>query len=127
MAVIDSGMGYGYKGFLHVECAHCGHTHTFCAKTEIDVYRCSECGCRTALVDMKNVYFECECGKKAMYRTNSTAKTFDIECLICGNPVDFEPAVKMKYDWFAGKKVKTTVYLPMGRPAPKARKHKKKA
>lgn len=76
----------GYKGFLLVECQHCGRRKGFCTKKRITEYRC-ECGEYTQLKNMIPAHLECKCGKTYKYMTNITDREFEFDCLTCGNPV----------------------------------------
>ncbi|MCP1103733.1 hypothetical protein M2454_003084 [Aequitasia blattaphilus] len=75
-----------YGGFLHIQCKHCGAAKTYCAKTPTDTFICG-CGEYTEITDVKTLYANCECGKQAKYRTNTTEIMFDIPCVECGAPV----------------------------------------
>lgn len=76
-----------YKGFLYVECSHCGKTWGFNAKEERTSVLCRECGKETSLIHMVKAYVNCQCGRRFKYQTNHTSDLFDINCLDCGSPV----------------------------------------
>ena len=80
--------GGKYKGFLLIECDHCGETRGFCAKQPIDEYRCNECGGRTKLSGLRRMFMDCECGRHSRYYTNETAEVVTHNCIECGSPVD---------------------------------------
>lgn len=89
------GLGYGYKGNIHVRCWHCGFEKAFHARYEMEYFKCEACGKKTSLDDMRTVYLDCECGNHARYVTN--AKTpFDLQCYNCKQPVAMYP-IKSKY------------------------------
>lgn len=77
----------GYKGFLLVECQHCGRRKGFCTKKRITESRC-ECGEYTPLKNMIPAHLKCKCGKTYKYLTNITDQEFEFDCLTCGSPVD---------------------------------------
>lgn len=89
MSIEAQGEHEGYKGFLIVECEHCGKTRGFCAKQPVSSYVC-ECGQRTELHGLKTAHLQCKCGSHYIYRTNISEMRFDFPCLNCGNPVDLE-------------------------------------
>lgn len=77
----------GYGGFLYVQCEKCGHTHAFSSKNRLTYYKCTECGMKTILVDLVPLYLNCECGRRSNYMTNMDEYAFDVDCVVCGNPV----------------------------------------
>lgn len=80
----------GYKGFLYIKCEKCGLERAFCAKQKIKYSRCF-CNHNTKLHDLRNMYVECpNCGGKYKYKTNMTEKTFSLNCVGCGSPIDVE-------------------------------------
>lgn len=85
---IEKPDGGKYSGFLLIKCEHCGKTRGFCAKQPIDEYRCSECGKKTKLQDLRRLFMDCECGRNSRYYTNETAEVVTHNCIECGAPVD---------------------------------------
>lgn len=77
----------GYSGFLHIKCQHCGKERTFCSKYKIKSCKCKECGEKTELKDLVQLYINCECGTSRRYFTNQTEAAFDVKCINCGQPV----------------------------------------
>lgn len=76
-----------YKGFLYVECSHCGKTWGFNAKEERSSVICRDCGKETGLSRMVKAYANCQCGRRFKYLTNHTSEVFDLDCLDCGSPI----------------------------------------
>lgn len=85
----------GYSGFLHIRCK-CGAEKSFFAKVGLGFYKCTECGERTELKDLKRVFLNCECGGRIRYLTNETSEMFDLNCLDCGQPVAMKYNEKKK-------------------------------
>ncbi|MBR4934465.1 MAG: hypothetical protein IKZ01_01190 [Anaerotignum sp.] len=81
-----------FKGFVHMECEHCGEIVSTCLKGYFLHYICNHCGQKTKMTDdnMRKVNMKCQCGKEFYYHTNRTDGMFDIECVNCGNPVTVE-------------------------------------
>lgn len=77
----------GYSGFLHIKCQYCGKERTFCSKYKIKSCKCKECGEKTELKDLVQLYINCECGMSRRYFTNQTEAAFDVKCINCGQPV----------------------------------------
>jgi len=77
----------GYRGFLYIECPHCGHKRGLYSKNPITTYHCAECGCDTKLEDLIPLIAQCECGKRWVYKTNAKEESFDITCIECGSPI----------------------------------------
>lgn len=59
---------YYYRGFLYIECRKCGGVTPFDEP-------------------LKELYVNCECGKRFKYMTNLQSDMFDIRCINCGQPV----------------------------------------
>lgn len=79
---------YYYRGFLYIECRKCGAIHGFNTKPEIGEYICNKCGGVTPFDEpLKELYVNCECGKRFKYMTNLQSDMFDIRCINCGQPV----------------------------------------
>ena len=80
------------KGFLYIECPHCGSRRGFCTKEELKTIRCRDCGGEiTTDEPLKPLYMRCHnCGFEGAYRTNIKEKLFDITCKECGSPVAVE-------------------------------------
>lgn len=79
---------YYYRGFLYIECRKCGAIHGFNTKEEIGEYICRKCGGVTPFDEpLKELYVNCECGKRFKYMTNLQSDMFDIRCINCGQPV----------------------------------------
>lgn len=78
-----------YGGFLYVECEACKATSGYKPKQPIFFHRCT-CGHRTILKNMLPAFVHCKCGGHYRYRTNILDRTFTINCLACGAPVDME-------------------------------------
>lgn len=78
-----------YKGFLYIECEECGNFKSFMPKTPISQFIC-DCGHKTALRDMKELYVDCKCGAHFKYMTNAKESVIAINCFKCGSPVDLE-------------------------------------
>lgn len=77
-----------YRGFMYLKCPECGTVKGFNSTKEIKGYHCFECGADTDFGDgLKELYVNCECGKRFKYMTNMEEPTFDINCVECGNPV----------------------------------------
>jgi hypothetical protein len=76
-----------YKGFLIIQCEHCGKIRGFCARQEMFEYHCT-CGEDTLLEDLKIMHMRCKCGAQFRYKTNLKDKNVTRNCLSCGNPVD---------------------------------------
>lgn len=86
----DNDADEGYKGFLYIKCEKCGLENAFCAKQKIKYSRCF-CNHNTKLHNLRNMYVECpNCGGKYKYKTNMTEKTFSLNCVGCGSPIDVE-------------------------------------
>lgn len=81
-----------YKGFLHLQCDHCGDIFDTCLKQEQDSLRCRKCGHTIKLTrsNMQKADLHCECGKRMYYWTNRTGAMFDMTCIECGSPVAVE-------------------------------------
>lgn len=78
----------GYKGFLLMECKHCGKIKAFCAKEKINKYFCSDCGETTEFENpLVKLYMNCKCGRISTYWTNITTDIMDVTCIECGAPV----------------------------------------
>lgn len=86
----------GYKGFLYLECPHCGKRRAFCSGYPLKYYKCDDCGEETELHDLARMYLNCECGKNSAYLTNVTDEVFDVECIECGAPVAVQYNAKKK-------------------------------
>ncbi len=78
-----------YKGFLYIRCDKCGTDKGFYTKNPIRRFRC-DCGHFTPLHNLAHVNASCECGQAWTYRTNILDRTFSINCLECGTPIDLE-------------------------------------
>lgn len=85
----------GYKGFLYLECPHCGKRRAFCSRARIQEYKC-DCGEKTELHDLVQIILNCECGKNSAYLTNVTDEIFDVDCIDCGAPVAVQYNAKKK-------------------------------
>ena len=87
-----------FKGFVHIECDHCGEYTSTCLKGWQRYFNCPKCGQRTALTEdnMRKVQIHCECGRSAFYHTNRFDGMFDIDCIECGAPVTVEWNSKKK-------------------------------
>ena len=85
----------GYKGFLYLECPHCGKRKAFCSRARIQEYKC-DCGEKTELHDLVQIILNCECGKNSAYLTNVTDEIFDVDCIDCGAPVAVQYNAKKK-------------------------------
>lgn len=85
----------GYKGFLYLECPHCGKRKAFCSRSRIREYKC-DCGEVTELHSLAQMILNCECGSYAYYLTNVTDEVFDVECINCGAPVAVQYNAKKK-------------------------------
>lgn len=85
----------GYSGFLHIRCK-CGAEKSFFTKAGLSSFKCTECGERTDLKDLKLAFLSCECGKHLRYFTNETERMFDLNCLDCGQPVAMKYNEKKK-------------------------------
>lgn len=85
----------GYSGFLHIRCK-CGAEKSFFTKVGLSSFKCTECGARTDLKDLKLAFLSCECGEHLRYFTNETAEMFDLNCLDCGQPVAMKYNEKKK-------------------------------
>lgn len=81
-----TGMGYGYKGNMHIQCWKCGAQRSFYTRQETEVFYCKECGYRTGLEKLSVAYVRCECETFNKYYTN-VARPFEVECRGCGQPV----------------------------------------
>lgn len=86
----------GYKGFLMIRCKSCGHTKAFCSKYELNWCKCQECGEKTILEDLRMLWANCECGRRAHYYTNIEDPVTEVNCLTCGAPVAVEWNAKKK-------------------------------
>lgn len=78
-----------YGGFLYVQCEACKSTSGYKPKQPIFMHKC-DCGHRTILKNVLPAYVRCKCGSDFKYRTNILDRTFTINCLTCGAPVDME-------------------------------------
>lgn len=76
-----------YKGFLLVECEHCGRRKGFYTTKALSSHLC-KCGEETKLRALRPLYLRCKCGKSFRYQTNLTDETVEYFCLECGCPVD---------------------------------------
>lgn len=76
-----------YKGFLLIQCEHCGKREGFCTRSAISKHLC-ECGKETELHALKVLHLHCKCGKRFRYKTNIADETFEYSCLGCGRPVN---------------------------------------
>lgn len=76
-----------YTGFLYMRCESCGKEKGYCAKVPISHHKC-ECGHLTELSSVKPARVLCECGGDFTYKTNIQDRSFTINCLSCGTPVD---------------------------------------
>lgn len=85
----------GYKGFLYLECPHCGKRRAFCSRSRIQEYKC-DCGEKTELHDLAHISLKCECGSNAYYLTNVTDEIFDVNCINCGAPIAVQYNAKKK-------------------------------
>lgn len=85
----------GYKGFLYLECPHCGKRKAFCSRSRIQEYKC-DCGEKTELHDLAQIILNCECGSYTYYLTNVTDEIFDVACINCGAPVAVQYNAKKK-------------------------------
>jgi hypothetical protein len=81
-----------FKGFVHMECEHCGEITTTCLKGWQLHFTCKHCAQPTKMTDynMRKVNMKCQCGTESWYHTNRIEGMFDIECVNCGNPVTVE-------------------------------------
>lgn len=86
----------GYRGFLYLECPHCGKRRAFCSRYPLKYYKCDRCGEKTELHDLVQMFLNCECGKNTAYLTNVTDEIFDVECINCGAPVAVQYNAKKK-------------------------------
>ncbi len=75
-----------WRGFLIIQCEHCGKVRAFNAKREIYVYKC-ECGEETPLQDLRPLYLRCKCGADFRYKTNLQDEETEHKCITCGNMV----------------------------------------
>ena len=87
--------GKKYSGFLHIRCK-CGAEKSFFTKSGLSFYKCTECGERTELKDLKLAFLHCECGEHLRYLTNETERMFDLNCIDCGQPVAMKYNEKKK-------------------------------
>lgn len=74
----------GYKGFMLIQCEHCGLVKGTNFKNPQSEYRCPKCGGTTELHDLKPAYMYCECGEKFKYMTNSKDSIIEHTCIGCG-------------------------------------------
>lgn len=81
-----------FKGFVHIECEHCGQITSTCLKRWQTEFICNSCHEKTPMTDgnMRRVEVCCKCGTEISYYTNRVDGMFDIECINCGNPVTVE-------------------------------------
>jgi ribosomal protein S27E len=86
----------GYKGFLLIRCASCGHERAFYSRFAISWYKCSQCGEKTILGHLRELWTHCECGKRSYYLTNIEDDTAEVNCIDCGAPVACEWNEKKK-------------------------------
>ena len=87
----------GYKGFLLMECKHCGKVKAFCAKERINKYFCSDCGETTEFENtVVKLYLNCKCGNTSAYHTNINDDITDLNCIECGAPVSVKYNEKKK-------------------------------
>ena len=85
----------GYKGFLYLECPHCGKRKAFCSRYRIQKYKC-DCGEETVLHDLAQMFLNCECGRNSAYLTNVMDEILDVNCIDCGMPVAVQYNSKKK-------------------------------
>lgn len=85
----------GYSGFLHIRCK-CGAEKSFFTKVGLSSFKCTECGERADLKDLKLAFLSCECWEHLRYFTNETERMFDLNCLDCGQPVAMKYNEKKK-------------------------------
>ena len=91
-----------YTGFIYARCESCGKEKGYCAKAPISHHKC-ECGHSTELSIMKPARVTCECGGDFTYKTNIQDRSFTINCLKCGSPVDLEMSKWAAYGPMAKK------------------------
>ncbi len=78
----------GYKGFMLIQCEHCGKIKGYCIKEKQNQYFCTDCKEITKFKDnMKRLYLNCGCGTTSGYWTNIIADIMDVNCIECGAPV----------------------------------------
>ena len=88
----------GYKGFVHIECEHCGEIKSTSLRNYQTSFTCNSCRESTPMTrdNMRRIEMYCKCGKLSTYHTNRTDGMFDLECISCGNPVTVEWNSKKK-------------------------------
>ena len=77
----------GYKGFLYIKCPYCGTIKGFNSKEPLGYYKSHECGEGFVMKDLAEVYANCKCGQRWMYKTNIDVEEFEMPCLECGTPI----------------------------------------
>lgn len=81
-----------FKGFVSIECEHCGTITNTCLKNWQTNFTCNSCKEKTPMTEdnMRKAVAFCKCGTEIHYHTNRADGMFDIECINCGNPVAVE-------------------------------------
>lgn len=77
----------GIKGFVYIQCDHCGEITATNIKEPIHHFRCRKCDGYTPLLDLNTIVAKCECGRSYKYLTNLDIEQFDMECMNCGTPM----------------------------------------
>lgn len=96
--------GKAYRGFLYLECPHCGKRRAFCSRYPLKYYKCDSCGEKTELHDLAQMFLNCECGRNTAYLTNVTDEILDVNCIDCGMPVAVQYNAKKKlYETIRGE------------------------
>lgn len=81
------------KGFVRMECPHCGAVKTAFLRAPTTTYRCFACGHDTDIdkEQLRRMYIKCpSCEVGMKFRTNLTSEQVTIDCRNCGAPVDLE-------------------------------------
>lgn len=81
------------KGFVRMECPHCGAVKTVFLKAPTTTYSCRVCGQDTDIdkEQLRRMYIKCpSCEVGMKFRTNLTSEQVTIDCRNCGAPVDLE-------------------------------------
>jgi len=89
---VDMEKGKTFKGFVHIECEHCGEIISTCLKHGQRYFECKKCGQPTKMTtdNMRKVDLRCQCGNVSYYHTNRIDGMFEIDCINCGTPVAVE-------------------------------------
>ena len=87
-----------FRGFMHIECEHCGKITSTCLKGWQRFFTCNNCNERLPMTEenMRKVVMDCKCGNHSEYFTNRVDGMFDIDCINCGAPVTVEWNSKKK-------------------------------